>query len=128
MRTMIVRFILILAVVAGGLGAPAPARAMQLDQVSPPDPQPLPRTGDCILDNIFYGTVPPGGADAPVLVFVHGLSGLAQDWWTDQTYVGVNQMYAKAYNAGYRTAFVNLNVDDNTPSSCAVQRRPANDN
>ncbi|MEZ4767684.1 MAG: hypothetical protein R2844_04585 [Caldilineales bacterium] len=128
MKAMIVRILLALAVLAGVVGAPAPARAEQFRQTLPPDPQPLPRTGDCVVDNIFYGTVPPGGDDAPVLVFVHGLSGLALDWWTDQTYAGLNEMYARAYNAGYRTAFVNLNVDDNTPPSCAVERRPANDN
>ena len=128
MKTTIVRLLLALAVVAGILGASMPAQAAQLSQTLPPDPQPLPRTGDCIIDNIFYGTVPPGGSDAPVLVFVHGLSGLALDWWTDQTYAGLNEMYARAYDAGYRTAFVNLNVDDNTPASCAVERRPANGN
>ncbi|HRX04103.1 MAG TPA: hypothetical protein P5148_13230, partial [Anaerolineae bacterium] len=48
---------------------------------APPDPQPLPATGNCYRDNIFYGAVPPGGQNSPVLVFVHGYSGLAIDWW-----------------------------------------------
>ena len=128
MQTRIVRVLLILATVACSLAMPTPARAATSSQALPPDPQALPRTGNCVIDNIFYGAVPPGGNDASVLVFVHGLSGLALDWWTDQTYVGRNEMYVRAYSAGYRTAFVNLNVDDNTPPSCAVERRPANDN
>jgi len=58
---------------------------------------------------IFYGQIPPGGgADKPVLLFVHGLTGIAQDWWSDTAYSGVNDMYLYAYNAGYRTAFVTL--------------------
>ena len=56
--------------------------------------------------NVFFGEVPPGGGGAPVLVFVHGLNGIAQDWWTPP-----NDMYALAFNAGYRTAFVSLSPD-----------------
>lgn len=99
-----------------------------LAQTLPPDPQPLPPTGNCVQDNVFFGAVPPGGEAAPVLVFVHGLSGLAEDWWKDNTTAGPNDMYVYAYNAGYRTAFVNLNVQpDTTPPQCVVKRRPAND-
>jgi pimeloyl-ACP methyl ester carboxylesterase len=94
----------------------------------PPDPRPRPPTGNCVLDNIFYGATPPNGDELPVLVFVHGLAGLAEDWWSDQTYVGANQMYERAYEARFRTAFVNLNVDEDTPANCVVERRPANDN
>ncbi len=106
----------------------APAVTPALAQTLPPDPQPLPSTGNCVQDNVFFGAVPPGGETAPVLVFVHGLSGLAEDWWKDNTTAGPNDMYAHAYNAGYRTAFVNLNVQpDTTPPQCTVKRRPAND-
>lgn len=75
----------------------------------PPSPQPLPPTGDPVLDGIYYGAYPPGGKGRPVLVFVHGLGGLAQDWWSDIGQGGVNDMYLTAYTAGYRTAFVDLN-------------------
>ena len=89
----------------------------------PPDPQPLPATGNCYRDNIFYGAVPPGGQTAPVIVFVHGYSGLAIDWWLRVPSFD-NDMYVRAYNAGYRTAFVNLNVDP-AAANCAVARLPA---
>jgi len=94
---------------------------------APPTPQPLRPTGNCSYDNVFYGAVPPGGRQAPVLVFVHGLSGLASDWWSNLSSAGLNDMYIQAYNAGYRTAFVNLNVNPDTPRDCSVVRRPAND-
>ena len=106
----------------------APRIAPAYAQALPPDPQPLPPTGNCVQDNVFFGAIPPGGETAPVLVFVHGLSGLAEDWWKDNTTAGPNDMYAYAYNAGYRTAFVNLNLQpDTVPPQCAVKRRPAND-
>src|SRR5574341_635226 len=89
----------------------------------PPLPQPLPPTGNCYYDNVFYGAVPPGGETRPVLVFVHGYSGLASDWWADVPDVQVNDMYQLAYNDGYRTAFVNLNVDPKA-ADCAVERLP----
>ena len=90
----------------------------------PPDPQPLPATGNCYRDNIFYGAVPAGGQNAPVIVFVHGYSGLAIDWWLRVPPIFDNDMYVSAYNAGYRTAFVNLNVDP-AAANCAVVRTPA---
>ncbi len=73
---------------------------------SPAPPHP------CAGANIYCGDVPPGGGeDLPVLVFVHGFGGLAQDWWSETEHYGVNDMYVTAYNAGYRTAFVTLNED-----------------
>lgn len=41
-------------------------------------------------------------ANAPVLLFVQGLNSTAQVWWED------NDMYQKAVEAGYQTAFVQL--------------------
>jgi hypothetical protein len=52
-------------------------------------------------------------------VFVHGISGIALDWWSDTPFSGTNDMYLDAYNAGYRTAFVTLNANG--------QRGPGND-
>lgn len=92
----------------------------------PPLPQPAPGAAGCIEANIFYGAVPPGGEKARVLVFVPGLAGLAQDWWTDQTVAGLNDMYYYAYGFGYRTAFVNANLIDPN-GACSAERRPAND-
>jgi hypothetical protein len=69
-----------------------------------------PPTGVWQVDQVFYGQVPPGGgADLPVLVFIPGLTSIAQDWWTDGIAGNLNDMYLLAYNAGYRTAFMNLN-------------------
>jgi pimeloyl-ACP methyl ester carboxylesterase len=50
-----------------------------------------------------------------VLVFVHGMGGSALDWWTDTPHDGVNDMYAAAYAAGYRTAFVTLDYPAEDP-------------
>lgn len=79
---------------------------------NPPDPQPLPPTGIAWLDNIYFGATPPQANDRPVLVFVHGYGGTAQNWWTSTPCGDVNDMYATAYQAGYRTAFVNLGGSD----------------
>ncbi len=61
-------------------------------------PQPDPSNA-----TIYYGATPALGETKPVLLFVHGLGGVAEDWWT-----GGNDMYSMAYKAGYRTAFVSL--------------------
>lgn len=119
-KSRLLFLVIVILILVGALGATS------LDSLVPPHPpQPLPPTGNCFHDNIFYGAVPPNGEDNPVLVFVHGLSGLAQDWWSINLNVGVNDMYKLAYNAGYRTAFVNLNVNLDNPNDCTVERRPA---
>ena len=119
-----------LLILAAGIliaaASPQPARgATPQAQVTPPLPQPLPPTGNCFADNVFYGAIPPGGENGRVLVFVHGLSGLAEDWWSENSSAGPNDMYFQAYGAGYRTAFVNDNVNLATPGNCTVVRRPA---
>jgi len=83
-----------------------------LPQDNPPDPQPLPPTGIPWLDNIYYGAIPAQKPDGPVLVFVHGYGGVANDWWTKTPDNELNDMYQSAYQAGYRTAFVNLGGPD----------------
>lgn len=72
-----------------------------LTQAQPPAP--LPVAPDF---HIFYGTLPSGGETAPALVFIHGLGGTAADWWIN------NDMYALAFEAGYRTAFISLSIDN----------------
>ncbi|MGF1533673.1 MAG: T9SS type A sorting domain-containing protein [Bernardetiaceae bacterium] len=57
---------------------------------------------------VLYGAVPPGGENAPVLLFIHGYSSSAATWY------GSNTMYANAYNSGYRTAFVSVYPDRNS--------------
>src|SRR5579875_217622 len=58
--------------------------------------------------NIFYGGVNPGAnAQAPVLLFVHGLGANATYWFTNG-----NDMYEYVYNAGYRSAYISFNVDN----------------
>lgn len=66
-------------------------------------PNPVPDTGG--PSNVFYGATPPTAPNGPVLVFVHGLRGVAWDWYDN------NDMYQLAYAAGYRTAFITINLD-----------------
>ena len=57
----------------------------------------------------YVGATPPNADPTkPVLVFVHGKAGWAGQWWLETEYHGVNDMYAFAYNNGYRTAYVDL--------------------
>jgi hypothetical protein len=61
--------------------------------------------------NWYSGAVPSGGGqDKPVLVFVQGLHSSASQWFQDG-------MYQYAYDAGYRTAFVQLADSDGTGGS-----------
>jgi hypothetical protein len=62
--------------------------------------------------NIFYGAVPPDSAKAPLLVFVHGLKGIAADWWVNAIDGSPNPMYEMAWAAGYRTAFVSFDPNN----------------
>jgi hypothetical protein len=83
---------------------------------STPPPTPPAPTPDPVYANVFYGAVNPGFANfnTPVLVFVPGLGGVASDWFTN------NDMYAYAYQWGYRTAFITPNTT-NTAASGSIQ-------
>jgi hypothetical protein len=84
----------------------------------PPAPIPAVAPGSSDL-NLFYGGVPPlVGAKAPVLVFVHGLRGRAQDWWAD------NDMYQVVFNWGFRSAYVGLSAD-NSPNDASIATNAA---
>jgi len=98
---------------------------------NPPTP-PAP-TPDPVYANIFYGAVNPSFSSfkTPVLVFVPGLGGLACDWYSTGSSGNApcmnngaadpaNNMYAYAYQWGYRTAFINPNTD-NTPANSSIQ-------
>jgi hypothetical protein len=77
---------------------------------TPPAPDP-----SSPLQHIFYGATPPDDPEAPVILFVHGPNGVASDWWMPP-----NDMYALAFSAGYRTAFVNMN-EDGSPDFDGIQ-------
>ncbi|WP_438357234.1 esterase/lipase family protein [Bacillus toyonensis] len=57
----------------------------------------------------FVGATPAqvDPTKAPI-VFVQGKNGKANDWYGDTYYHGKNNMYDRAYYAGYQTAFVQL--------------------
>ncbi|WP_338763183.1 T9SS type A sorting domain-containing protein [Bernardetia sp. ABR2-2B] len=56
--------------------------------------------------NIYYGATPSNlRAGSPVIVFIHGYFSRASSWWI------LNDMYTKAFNDGYRTAFVSVHPD-----------------
>lgn len=85
---------------------------------TPPEPDPE-------YPNIFYGDIPSSpqlpsdvGQNAPVLVFVHGISGTAMTWWKN------NNMYETACKSQYRTAFVSLSRD-NTPNHASIATNAA---
>lgn len=109
---MWVRVMLVAITIAAGLTAIAGGAVAQV-VTPPPDPVEMEK-------NIFVGAVPAGSESKPVLVFVHGMGGIASDWWGPTMFedVGANDMYAYAYSRGYRTAFVTLNAnDERTPGS-----------
>jgi hypothetical protein len=89
-------------------GAPA-AGAAEWTVPPPPMPAAGPQAPDGTPGTIYYGAIPlGGGTNKPVLLFVQGMHGQAVDWWGPTVYYGTNNMYAYAYNYGYRTAFVEL--------------------
>lgn len=66
----------------------------------------------------LIGAIPPDyDPSKPVLVFVQGLHGQASNWWGPTAYYGDNDMYAYAYNNGYRTAFVQFRDADGNAGS-----------
>lgn len=57
----------------------------------------------------FLGDRPPNySSSKPPIVFVQGKNGSSTSWYGETTYHGVNDMYTKAYEAGYQTVFVQL--------------------
>src|SRR6266568_1897320 len=87
-------------------------------QTKPPAAPPA--VADPTQPNLFYGAIPPNGQKGPVIVFVHGLTGTAMDWWD----VRGSDMYDFAYQNGFRTAFVSMNLD-NTPNSSDIPTNAA---
>ncbi|MFD9625767.1 esterase/lipase family protein [Peribacillus muralis] len=57
----------------------------------------------------FLGSTPPNhDVNKPPIVFVQGKNGSSTSWYGETDYHGVNDMYTKAYEAGYQTVFVQL--------------------
>lgn len=57
----------------------------------------------------FLGDIPPNlDVNKPPIVFVQGKNGSSTSWYGETEYHGVNDMYTKAYEAGYQTVFVQL--------------------
>lgn len=84
------------------MGVVTPEGMANISQLPPP-------SNDTTPGAWFVGATPPNAdPNKPPIVFVQGMNGRAQSWWGETTYHGVNDMYEKAYNAGYRTAFVQL--------------------
>ncbi len=106
----LILLLLLLLLACGFLSVP-PVFAASTPPPTPPAPTP-----DPVYANVFYGAVNPGFANfnTPVLVFVPGLGGVASDWYTN------NDMYAYAYQWGYRTAFITPNTT-NTSASGSIQ-------
>jgi len=105
--------------------------SLALAQTTPPTP-PAP-TPDPVYANVFYGAVNPSFSNfkTPVLVFVPGLGGVACDWYSTGATgnapcspggvtAPANDMYAYAYQWGYRTAFISPNTN-NTPATSSIQ-------
>jgi pimeloyl-ACP methyl ester carboxylesterase len=93
----------LLGMSGGALSAMArPTAALAQESQSPPPTR--------ASANLWYGQVPNNAGTQPVLLFVHGLGGIAEDWWTDESPQSPrqNDMYALAYQRAYRTAFVSL--------------------
>ena len=102
-------------------------------KTAPPSAPPV--TVDSLLPNLFYGAIPqgetPSASNAPVLVFVHGLSGSYADWLESNNCppsptpcgpngVGAgtgNDMYDYAYEAGFRTAFMSMSTNNSNSGS-----------
>ncbi|MET4560124.1 pimeloyl-ACP methyl ester carboxylesterase [Lysinibacillus parviboronicapiens] len=84
-------------------------------------------TSDVFASNLIepYGLKPPGESytpgewflgetpsnvdpNKPPVVFVQGKNGNATSWYSQTEYHGLNDMYTKAYEAGYQTVFLQL--------------------
>ncbi len=102
----------IILILIAGLSALL-ATGTRAAQSAPPPPAPVAAgPTNSAPGTIYYGAVPAGASGKPVLVFVHGMHGKAENWWTNSPYSGHNDMYDYAYSYGYRTAFVDL-LDSN---------------
>lgn len=108
LRTLICRLVGVLA----GVVLLSASTVATVSAYVPPDPRPDP----VWVGSIHYGAIPPQRPDGPVLVFVHGYGGTAGNWWTVPANGQGNDMYAMAYGAGYRTAFVDLGGRDGQDS------------
>lgn len=107
----------VMAVVLGlllAVSVTSPAKAWSV----PPAPTTVYNADPATLQgDILAGAAPTGWQTKPVLVFVQGLHGSAVNWWGPTSYYGDNDMYAYAYNYGYRTFFVQFRDADGNAGS-----------
>ncbi len=98
LRLCVLAVVAMLIFAVSGIGEAANSK-------NPPAPTRAGGSGDGAPGTIYYGATPSGGGtNKPVLLFVQGMHGQANKWWT-----GGDDSYNLAYYAGYRTAFVDLN-------------------
>lgn len=74
----------------------------------PPEPKLVNQFDGAGAGKWYAGAVPAAIKSARCLVFVPGLGDSAATWWGGDEYYGRNDMYASAFGAGYRTAFVSF--------------------
>lgn len=110
----LVRAALLLTLLLSGVSLSLPRSAAAS---TPPAPTLIAEVNGPGKGRVWVGAIPPGSSSKPVLVFVHGLHGKAQNWWGPTVYNGTNDMYNLAYLSGYRTAFVSLDDEVDGPAS-----------
>ncbi|MHB9144342.1 MAG: esterase/lipase family protein [Symbiobacteriia bacterium] len=106
--------VLIVVVALGLASLPMSAAAWTI----PPTPTKVYDAGSTTNQgDVLAGAVPANWQAKPVLVFVQGLHGSASSWWGPTSYSGDNDMYAYAYNNGYRSFFVQFRDADGNAGS-----------
>lgn len=110
---------LFLLVVATGLSMPSASLADPPSTVEGSGPIPDP-VADPNNPDIFYGAEPTN-PNGELLLFVHGYGAQAEVWWVEGLTAQDNDIYERAFAAGYRTAFVTLkDLNGPGPSSMWV--------
>lgn len=110
-RKAIVAAVILGLVCAVSVSSPASA------WVTPSAPTLVYDAGAGNAGDILQGAVPANWQAKPVLVLVQGLHGAANSWYGPTTYYGDNDMYAYAYNNGYRTFFIQFGDADGNAGS-----------
>ncbi|WP_054532617.1 alpha/beta fold hydrolase [Herpetosiphon geysericola] len=118
MKRRIVIILALIALMLATFSLPPQAVQAQTNQLlAAPAPRIIAEVNGAGKGRVWVGAVPANSSSKPVLVFVHGLHGKAPNWWGETMYHGTNDMYDKAYAAGYRTAFVSIDDEVDGPSS-----------
>lgn len=77
---------------------------------NPVEPYGLKPPGESFTPGEWFLGETPSNVDPskPPIVFVQGKNGNSTSWYGNTEYHGLNDMYTKAYEAGYQTVFVQL--------------------